>query len=333
MKWWDRMLWSYFSECWVLSQLFHSPFTFIKRLFSSFSLSAIRVVSSASEVIDISPSNLDSSFCFIQPGISHDILCIYKLSKQGDSIQSWCTPFPVLNQSIVPCPVLTVLPDLRTYFSRGRSGGLVFPCLEEFSQFVVIHTVKGFGIVNKTEADVLFCFVSWNSLAFLMIHRMLAIWSLVPLPFLNPAWTSGSSWFMYCWSLAWRILSITLLVCEMSAIVQQFEHSWMKTDIFQSCGHCWDFQICWHIECSTFSASSFRIWNSSTGIPSPPLALFVVMLPKARLTSHSRMSGSSLMMTPHGYLGHEDLFLYSSVYSCHLFLISSASVRSLVAQR
>ena len=40
-----------------------------------------------------------------------------------------------------------------------------------------------------------------------------------------------------------------------------------------SCGHCWVFQICWHIECSTFTASSFRIWNSSTGIPSPPLAL------------------------------------------------------------
>ena len=44
------------------------------------------------------------------------------------------------------------------------------------------------------------------------------------------------------------------------------------------------FQIWWHIECSTFTASSFRIWNSSTAIPSPPLALFVVMLPKAHLT-------------------------------------------------
>ena len=41
-----------------------------------------------------------------------------------------------------------------------------------------------------------------------------------PLPFLKPAWTSGSSQFTYCWSLAWRILSITLLACEMSAIVQ-----------------------------------------------------------------------------------------------------------------
>ena len=37
-----------------------------------------------------------------------------------------------------------------------------------------------------------------------------------------------------------------------------------ETDLFQSCGHCWVFQMCWHIECSTFTASSFRIWNSST---------------------------------------------------------------------
>ena len=48
----------------------------------------------------------------------------------------------------------------------------------------------------------------------------------------------------------------------------------MKTDLFQSCGHCWVFQLCWHIECSTFTAASFRIWNSSTGIPSTPLVLF-----------------------------------------------------------
>ena len=72
----------------------------------------------------------------------------------------------------------------------------------------------------------------------------------------------------------------------------------MKTDLLQSCGHCWVFQICWHIECRTFTASSFKIWNSSTGIPSPPLALFLVMLPKAHLTSHSRMSGSRSVITP-----------------------------------
>ena len=104
----------------------------------------------------------------------------------------------------------------------------------------------------------------------------------------------------------------------------------MKTDLFQSCGCCWVFQICWHIECSTFTASSFRIWNSSTGILSPPLALFVVMLPKVHLTSHSRMSGSRWVITPSWLSGLWRSLLYSySVYSCHLFLISSASVRSI----
>ena len=101
----------------------------------------------------------------------------------------------------------------------------------------------------------------------------------------------------------------------------------MKTDLFQSCGHCWVFQICWHIECNTFTAWSFRIWNSSTGIPSPPLALFVVMIPKAHLTSHSRLSGSRWVITPLWLSWLWWLFLYcSSVYSCRLFLISSASV-------
>ena len=71
----------------------------------------------------------------------------------------------------------------------------------------------------------------------------------------------------------------------------------MKTNIFQSCVHCWVFQICWHIQWSTFTASSFRICNSSTGSPSPPLGLFILMLPKAYLTSHSRMSGSRWVIT------------------------------------
>ena len=119
----------------------------------------------------------------------------------------------------------------------------------------------------------------WNSLTFSVIQWMLAIWSVVPLPFLNQARTSGISRFMYCWSLAWKILRITLLAC---AIMRWFEHSLalplfgigMKTDFFQSCGHSWFFQISWHIECSTFIVSSYRIRNSSTGIPSPPLALW-----------------------------------------------------------
>ena len=72
----------------------------------------------------------------------------------------------------------------------------------------------------------------------------------------------------------------------------------MKTDLFQSCGHWWIFQICWHIVCSTFTVSSFRIWNSSAGIPSPQLALFEAMLPKTHLISKSRMFSSRGMTTP-----------------------------------
>ena len=136
-----------------------------------------------------------------------------------------------------------------------------------------------------------------------MIQWMLAIWSLVPLPFLNPAWTSGSSRFMYCWSLDnfEHYFASMWDECDCAVVWAFFGIAFgieMKTDLFQSCGHCWVFQICWHIEFSTFRASTFRIWNNSTGIPSPPLALFVVMLPKAHLTSHSRMSASTWVITP-----------------------------------
>ena len=161
---------------------------------------------------------------------------------------------------------------------------------------------------------------------------MLAIWSLVLLPFLNSAWTSrkftihillkpGLENFEHYLTSVWDECSC--------AVVWAFFGIGMKTDLFQSCGNCWVFQICWHIECSTFTASSFRIWNSSAEIPSPPLALFVIMLAKAHLTSHSRMSGSR-WVTPSWLSGSRRSYLYSSsVYSCHLFLISSASVGSI----
>ena len=89
---------------------------------------------------------------------------------------------------------------------------------------------------------------------------------------------------------------------------------WDWSDLFQSCGHCWVFQICWCIECSTFTASSFRIWNSWTGIPSSPLALFIEMLPNTWLC----ISGClALGKWSHhcGYLGHKDLFcIYFRVF-------------------
>ena len=90
-----------------------------------------------------------------------------------------------------------------------------FYLFQNFPQFIVIHTVKGFGIVNKAEVDAfleLSCFFNDP-----MGCWQFDLWFLCL--FLNPAWTCESSQFMYCWSLASRILSITSLACEMSATV------------------------------------------------------------------------------------------------------------------
>ena len=101
----------------------------------------------------------------------------------------------------------------------------------------------------------------------LLFQQMLAIWSLVPLSFLNPAWTSGSSQFTYFWSLAWTILSISLLGCEMSAVVHSLNILWHCLSLglewkltFSSPVATAEFsKFCWHIECFSFTASSFRI--------------------------------------------------------------------------
>ena len=85
---------------------------------------------------------------------------------------------------------------------------------QNFPQFIVIHTVKGFGIVNKAEIDVF----SGILLLFLMIQQKLAIWYLVPLPFLKPSWTSWSSWFTYCWSLDCSYHMILLLLLLLSLL-------------------------------------------------------------------------------------------------------------------
>ena len=94
----------------------------------------------------------------------HMMMCsAYKLNKQSDSIQPWLIPFLIWNQSVVPCQFSLMFPDMHTDFSRGSSSGLVFPSLFRiFHSFFVIHTVKGFGINNKTEIDVfleLCCFI------------------------------------------------------------------------------------------------------------------------------------------------------------------------------
>ena len=258
----------------------------------------------------------------------------YKLSKQSDSIQPWHTPFPIWNQSVVPCTVLTVASWPVHRFLKRQVRWSEIPIFKKiFLQFVVIHTVKGFGIVNKAEVDIflqLSCFFNdptdvgnliSGSSAF--SKSSLNIWKFTVHLSSKPGLENFEHYFASVWDecscvVVWTVFGIALF------------WDWNNTYLFQSCGHCWVFQICWHIECNTFTASSFRIWNSLTGILSRPLVLFTVMAPKAHLTSHSTMSGSRWVIAPSWLSGSWRSFLYSSsVYSCHLFLIFSASVRSI----
>ena len=86
-----------------------SSFTFIKRLFSSSSLSAIRVVSSAYlRLLTVLSATLIPACASSSPAFLM-MYSAYKLNKQGDKIQPWRTPFPIWNQYLVPCPVLNVV--------------------------------------------------------------------------------------------------------------------------------------------------------------------------------------------------------------------------------
>ena len=98
--------------------------------------------------------------------------------------------------------------------------------LKNFPHFAVIHTVKGFGVLNKAEVDAflkLSCFFNDP----MDVDNLISGSSAFSKSSLN-VW---SFQFTHCWSLAWRILSITLLACEMSAVVQLFEHSLVQGNL------------------------------------------------------------------------------------------------------
>ena len=102
--------------------------------------------------MDISPHNFDSSCASSSPAFCM-MYSAYKLNKQGDNIQPWYTHFPIFNQSIFPCPVLTVAswPAYRFLRRQVRWSGI--PISKNCPQFVVIHTVKGFCLVHEAKVD------------------------------------------------------------------------------------------------------------------------------------------------------------------------------------
>ena len=217
-------------------------FTLIKRFFSSSLLSAIRVVSCAYlrllMFLLLIPACNSSSLPFL-------MMCsAYRLNKQDDSRQSCGTPFPNLNQSVFHtgsnCCFLTCI---QVSQETGKMGILYSHICKSFTQFVMIHTVKGYSIV---EIDVF-----WNSLAFSMVQQM---FNLVSGYFAFSESILDIWKFLICIMLkpSMQDFGMTLLTWEMSATVQRLAHSLvlrfleigMKIDIFQSCGHYWVFQIC-----------------------------------------------------------------------------------------
>ena len=149
---WDTVI-IFFFQYLVLSRLFPlSSFTLIKRLFSSSSLSAIRVVSSAYLRLlrfllpILIPAGKSSSPAFL-------MMCsAYRVNKQGDSRQPCRTPFSVLNQSVVPYSVCFFLTHIQVSQETGKMAWYSH-LLKSFPQLFMIHTDTGFGVVDETEVD------------------------------------------------------------------------------------------------------------------------------------------------------------------------------------
>ena len=150
---WFSFFFFFFFECWVFSQLFHSPLSPSSRD-SLVPLHFLPYVSSAYLRVLIFPPAIlipawaSSSLAFYM------MYSAYKLNKQGDTIQPWHTPFPILNQSNTPCPVLTVAswPASRFFLRQVRWSGILI-------SWTIFHsllwsTVKGFSVVNEAEVDV-----------------------------------------------------------------------------------------------------------------------------------------------------------------------------------
>ena len=161
-----------------------------------------------------------------------------------------------------------------------------------------------------------------------MIQWMLAIWSL------------GFSAFSKSSLNIWKFLVHVLLKPGLENFEHYFANVWDECDCaivwaFFVTSFLWDWKDNWPFPVlwpllnfpnlleywvQHLTTSSFRTWISSAGIPSPPLAMFVVMLHMIFLTSDSRMSGSRWGIIPLWLSGSLRSFLYSSsVYSWHLF--------------
>ena len=182
-------------------------------------------------------------------------------------------------------------------------------------QLVVIHIVKGFSIVN--EAEVFLEFSSFfcdptdvgnlitGSSAF--SKSSLNIWKFSVGILLKPGFENFEHYFASVWDecscvVVWGLFGISFL------------RDWIENWPFPVLRPLLSFPNLLAYWVQHFNSINFRIWNSSPGIPSPPLALFVVMLPKTHLTLDSILSGSGWVITSLWLSGSWRSFLYSFVY-------------------
>ena len=131
-----------------------SSFTFIKRHFSSSLLSAKRLVLSVYlKLLIFLPAILISACASSSPAFLM-IYSVYNLNKQDGNIQSWCNPFPIWNQSFVPCLFLTVAswPAYRFLRRKVRWSGIPIS-LRIFHSLLWFTQSKDFGLVSKAKVD------------------------------------------------------------------------------------------------------------------------------------------------------------------------------------
>ena len=149
------MRWSYFSECWVLSQLFHSLLSLSSRGFLVplhfmlwvVSFEYLRLLIFLLAILIPACASSSLAFCMLYSA--------YKLNNQGDSIQLWHTPFPIWNQSVL-CSMFSSNYCFLTCIQISQEVDQVVWYSHLLKNFLVCcdNTIKGFGIVNKAEVDV-----------------------------------------------------------------------------------------------------------------------------------------------------------------------------------
>ena len=200
----------------------------------------------------------------------------YKLNMQGDNIQPWCTPFPIWNQS---CSMSSSNCCFLTWLQIYQEAGQVVwysHLFQNFPLFIVIHTVKGFGIVSKAEVNVfleLSCFFydptdvdNLISGSYAFSKTSWNIWKFLVHVLLKPGLENfehyyASMWNEYNCAVVWAFFGIAFL----------WDKFGMKTDLFQSCGHWWVFKFA-GILSAALSQHHLSFWNNSARIPSPQLA-------------------------------------------------------------